>query len=289
MIKNSLSISELKKYIGDRTIIASVSGGKDSTSMALWLKENGFSYKAVFINTGWEHPCTLDYIHDYLPQFIGEITTIQSSSMMELIKKKSQFPSPTIRFCTGELKIRPMQKYIRSLNLEVVNAVGIRAQESRKRAQYPEWEENPSFYCETWRPIIHWTEEDVIDMHHKYNVLPNPLYLKGAERVGCWPCIFARKREIRMLSRLSPDRIDEIRHLERSVNLARLQSDPNAKPVTWFQRGGISMPIDQVIEWAHNSKSDTEFFEVQDHQAGCMRWGLCDVAHPYMPEKPSID
>ena len=85
-------------------------------------------------------------------------------------------------------------------------------------------------------------------MHHKYNILPNPLYLKGAERVGCWPCIFARKREIRMLSRLSPDRIDQIRHLERSVNQARLKSNSNAKPVTWFQRGGISMPIDQVIE-----------------------------------------
>lgn len=287
MIKNSLSISEIKKYIGSRTIIASVSGGKDSTSMALWLKENGFNYQAVFINTGWEHPCTIDYINDYLPQHIGDIITVSGPGMMELVQGKGRFPSPTVRFCTGELKIRPMLKYIRSLDCDIVNAVGIRAQESAKRAKNSEWEENPSLHCETWRPIIHWTEKDVIAMHHKHNILPNPLYLKGAERVGCWPCIFARKREIRMLSRLSPDRIDEIRHLERHINIRRLQKDPNAKQVTWFQRGGVSMPIDQVIEWAHKSKNDAELFEVQDHQAGCMRWGLCDIAHPHMPEKPS--
>lgn len=222
-----------------------------------------------------------------LPQHIGDITTASGPGMMELVQAKGRFPSPTVRFCTGELKIRPMLRYIRGQSSDVVNPLGIRAQESAKPSKDTEWEENPFLHCETWRPIIHWTEEDVIAMHHKHNVLPNPLCLKGAERVGCWPCIFARKREIRMLSRLSPDRIEEIRHLERHINIRRLQKDPDARPVSWFQRGGISMPIDQVVEWAHKSKGDRELFEVQDHQAGCMRWGLCDVAHPHMPEKPS--
>ena len=287
MIQNSLSIQEIKNYIGERQIIASVSGGKDSTAMALWLKENGFDYQAVFINTGWEHNSTLEYLHEYLPQFIGDVHTVEGPGMMDLVKTKERFPSPNVRFCTGELKIRPMKRYMRSLPTDVVNAVGIRAQESAKRANDPEWEENPSLHCETWRPIIHWTEKDVIAMHHKHNVLPNPLYLKGAERVGCWPCIFARKREIRMLSRLSPDRIAEIRELEHHVNIRRQQKDPNAKPMTWFQRGGYSMPIDHVVQWAHSNESDHELFEVQDHQAGCMRWGLCDVAHPNMPQKPN--
>ena len=286
MIQNSLSIQEIKNYIGERQIITSVSGGKDSTAMALWLKENGFDYQAVFIDTGWEHNSTLEYLHEYLPKFIGEVHTVKGPGMMDLVKGKERFPSPNVRFCTGELKIRPMKRYLRSLPTDIVNAVGIRAQESAKRANDPEWEENPSLHCETWRPIIHWTEKDVIAMHHKHNVLPNPLYLKGAERVGCWPCIFARKREIRMLSRLSPDRIAEIRELERHVNIRRQQKDPNAKPMTWFQRGGYSMPIDHVVKWAHNKENEHELFEVQDHQAGCMRWGLCDVAHPNMPQKP---
>ena len=122
MVKNSLSIEEIKRYIGSRTIIASVSGGKDSTSMALWLKENGFNYQPVFINTGWEHPCTIDYINDYLPQHIGDITTISGPGMMELVQARGRFPSPTVRFCTGELKIRPMQRYIRGQVSDVVNA-----------------------------------------------------------------------------------------------------------------------------------------------------------------------
>ncbi len=287
MIYNALSIPQIKNYIGERKLIVSLSGGKDSTAMALWLKEMNFDFDCVFINTGWEHQSTIDYIHDYLPAHIGEVTTLFSGGMEDLVMNKGYFPSPKIRFCTGALKIEPMRRHLNSLSVDIVNAIGIRAQESAKRANDPEWEENPSLHVEVWRPIIHWTVEDVIAIHKRHNVLPNPLYLKGAERVGCWPCIFAQKREIRMLARLSPERIDTIREMEREVNIRRQQKNPNAKPVTWFHRSGLPMPIDAVVEWAHKSKDDSpELFEAKDHHTGCMRWGLCDVSHPQMPQNP---
>lgn len=35
-------------------IVASVSGGKDSTAMCLWLQEQGLEFTPVFLDTGWE-------------------------------------------------------------------------------------------------------------------------------------------------------------------------------------------------------------------------------------------
>mgnify|MGYP005834036721 CR=1 FL=1 len=40
--------------IGDRQVIASVSGGKDSTAMCLNLQELGIPFRPVFMDTGVE-------------------------------------------------------------------------------------------------------------------------------------------------------------------------------------------------------------------------------------------
>lgn len=60
----------------------------------------------------------------------------------------------------------------------------------------PEWERSSTFDCEVWRPILSWTEQQVVDIHRRHGLPPHPLYLLGAERVGCWPCIYVRKAEM---------------------------------------------------------------------------------------------
>ena len=44
---------ELREKIGDRVLVVSVSGGKDSTATCLHLKELGIPYQAIFFDTGW--------------------------------------------------------------------------------------------------------------------------------------------------------------------------------------------------------------------------------------------
>ena len=67
---------KLLDYIGDRIVVAAISGGKDSAAMALFLKENGIPFEGVFMDTKWEHPATLEYIKHYLPDHIGPIKMI---------------------------------------------------------------------------------------------------------------------------------------------------------------------------------------------------------------------
>lgn len=281
---------EVRSILQGRELLTSVSGGKDSAAMALLFQEAELPYRLVFMDTHWEHPSTKEYLLEYLQPRIGPITILETekNGMRGLIRHYSRFPSRMARFCTGELKIRPVQKYLHSLEEEMVNAVGVRAQESSRRAKYPEWEYSKDLRVDVWRPILRWTQEDVIAMHKRHNVRPNPLYLLGSDRVGCWPCIFANKKSLRILANENPKRIDEIRELEQEINDQRRAIDPNAKKLAWFSRGGVGVPIDQVIEWARYDRSGKELFASGDREEGCMRWGLCELQHPLSAQKRII-
>lgn len=53
-----------------------------------------------------------------------------------IIRKRSYLPNPVTRFCTSELKIRPMHKYLRSLGWQEWDQfIGIRADEHRRVAK----------------------------------------------------------------------------------------------------------------------------------------------------------
>ena len=206
-----------------RDLIVSMSGGKDSDAMALHLEELGLEFIPVFLDTGWEHPATVEYVNTVLEERFGPITTLRSErgGMVEWINKKMMFPGRTRRFCTEQLKSIPIRDFLATLD-DPINAVGIRAEESRKRSTMPEWEESEWMDATVWRPIIDWTEEQVIAMHTKHGLPPNPLYLQGASRVGCFPCIYARKAEVKMVGDLWPARIDEIAAIEEQLTeLAR--------------------------------------------------------------------
>ena len=284
----AVQVSELN----GRRVVASVSGGKDSAAMSLHLRELGIEHDRVFMDTGWEHAKTYDYLRGELTRVIGPITEIRGDLLMpDLIRKKGMFPSRVRRFCTEELKVRPMQRYIASLDDEVVNAVGIRRAESKARSQMEEWEWSNGFDCQTWRPIIHWTEEEVIAIHGRHGLRPNPLYLEGAQRVGCWPCLFARKSEIKHIAESDPGRIDLIRSFEADAAAgaaarAAAKGVEPGHPPSFFQaplrgRDGSApcTPIDEVVAWSRTARGGRQYelFAAGPSEEGCMRWGLCDT------------
>ncbi len=268
-------------------IVVSVSGGKDSSAMCLNLFEKGYSkndFIRVFADTGWEDQSTLDYLA-YLEKTIGKIERIQAKieinedyrQSIEKIEALLGFESPMIRqaykhkfmsnpfqkWCTRVLKIQPFKKFFDSLDADPVNLVGIRKEESSRRAKMSEWEYNDLFDCWTHRPIIDWTEQEVIDIHHRFNLIPNRLYLNGWDRVGCYPCIFSRKEEIK---RISEERIKIIEILETDLQ-ASFFKPKNDQTAT----------IRQVVEWSKTARGGKQFMLFDTEKPTCSKWGLCGI------------
>lgn len=125
-----------------------------------------------------------------------------------------------------------------------------------------------------WRPILFWRVEDVFA-----SVKPNPLYSLGMTRVGCAPCIHARKSEILNLSKRFPREVARIREWEALVKLASRRGAS-----TFFAADKIpggkwdEAHIDAVIEWSMTSRGGRQIDLVALGEAPkCSSvYGLCE-------------
>ena len=142
---------------------------------------------------------------------------------LDLCMLKGRFPSTKARFCSTELKHHPVRDWVVLPALEEFEEVilwqGVRAQESPARAGLPEWEEDadntPGLHV--YRPILKWLHEDVFAIAKRHGIKPNPLYQQGCSRVGCMPCIHARKSELAEIFTRWPEEIKRVAEWERLV------------------------------------------------------------------------
>lgn len=315
---------EVPEWIQDHVVIASVSGGKDSTALLLALREAGVAFRAVFADTGWEHPAVYAYL-DYLRVALDiaiDVVSAAKGGMVPHILHRACFPSRMQRWCTRELKLEPLRAYhdavIDTLGQDTCSAVGIRHQESKARAQMPILAFDDQWNGLVWRPLAHWGVADVLALHNRHAIKVNPLYQLGHDRVGCWPCIYANKEEIRLLGLHDPARVALIAELEQQCvalrqarnaeHLLAAQAAPgfdaatyqpryrfpneatffqaktlhkvvNAASPTGFSRTGTPMAIQEVIDWANCARGGRQqVLFAPSPTGGCMRWGLCDLA-----------
>ena len=258
--------------------IISFSGGKDSTALILWAKENLDSFQTVFCDTGWEDDITYEYIRYINASLLkGKLIVLRSKKyegFWDLSIKKKRVASTEARYCTQELKIIPMKDYLDALDGEIHIYNGIRADESPRRSkmQMTVWDDYFNAYVH--RPLLMWSVEDVFGIMIRYNIPPNPLYKNGMSRVGCMPCIMCNHREMKNIIKYKPRVIEKIIALEEEVG--RSFFPPNYIPdyaCTGDSKGKKFPWVKDVIKYLEKNKGQTEMFEMPK----CMSfYGLCE-------------
>ncbi|MCR8961638.1 phosphoadenosine phosphosulfate reductase family protein [Brevibacillus halotolerans] len=297
--------------------VLSVSGGKDSTAMWLYAREQGVEVLPVFADTGHEHEKTYEYL-DYLENKLGPIKRVRvdfteriarkritvvtkwrdegiSEEIIQQVLKtlnptgipfldlclwKGRFLSTKARFCTQFLKIEPIEQQVYLPILAEGNDIcswqGVRAQESPERAKLSE-RESTSEGFEVYRPLLHWTVEDVFSIHKKHNIDPNPLYKLGMSRVGCMPCINCNKGELFEIARRFPKEIARVAEWERIV----AKASKHGISTFFSTANGNGNNIDEVIEWSKTAYGGKQYDLIKaiefDNVPDCSSaYGLCE-------------
>ncbi len=315
--------------------VVSFSGGKDSTALILHLQEKGEDFQTVFCDTGWEHPATYKYVQHINKTLLkGGLITLKSEGMADLVKRKLRVPSAKARFCTTELKIKPMFDWILSQEKDFQIYQGIRADESNARSKMKseevfflqqeiweqeeplrkqnkeikkshkgkpmhEWEhfliklkvpQKPlyqdrviewlqDYTCDVSRPLFNMTAKEVFAIHKRNGVESNPLYKKGAGRVGCFPCIMVNIKEMKALQEYYPEIWENIKQLE-EIN-QRSFFPPNYIPKR-FQTGrdenGKSFPwYSDVKKYLQSPDAIGQISFIKKEPLSCMSiYNLCE-------------
>lgn len=270
-------------------IVASFSGGKDSTALLVALQRTGVPFTAVFADTGWEHPATLGYVEEVAAKLGIEVHKVGvPGGMVARAEYRAGFPSRLQRWCTSELKIEPVRKWmVDAVKDDPVMTLGIRADESERRSKLGELSDDTEGWgCYVWRPLLRWTVDDVIRTIRGAGLDVNPLYRMGLDRVGCFPCIFASKAELQTMAQVWPERVDQIEELEQ--RFTELRAERNAvKPgryshpqATFFQSRRSDMQphgIRELVDWSYTSRGGRQFDLFPGARGGCMSWGVCDL------------
>lgn len=228
--------------------IIHTSFGNDSTALIQWAVEKGLEdCHALYCDTGW----SADWWHDRVSrgmewcESIGvKAHRIESEGMESLIRRKKAWPFNGAQFCTKELKIIPANKWMDSIDPEAdaICLVGVRREESRHRATWPEWTHDSENHGgrDLWAPLVRFSEDERNALLERagFEALPH-------RSMECFPCINSNRAD---LQSLTEERIAEIEAIEKSMGITG-----NGKPRTMFRphRHQGSVGIRSVVKWAN--------------------------------------
>ncbi|MBP9806522.1 MAG: phosphoadenosine phosphosulfate reductase family protein [Candidatus Accumulibacter sp.] len=211
---------------------------------------------------------------------------------LDLCIWKGRFPSTMRAFCSEELKRNPIIEQVQRPALEtgdVISWQGVRRDESLNRRYLVERELKLTYENgnEMWnyRPILDWTADDCFAMHRKHGIKHNPLYEQGMGRVGCMPCINARKDELLEISKRFPEVIERIAQWEKAVALASKRGASTFFAIDSFTPGMTNEEqfqagrIEKKVIWAASSRGGRQrdfLREMNDGPVCSSIYGLCE-------------
>ncbi|UKO97403.1 phosphoadenosine phosphosulfate reductase family protein [Nostoc sp. UHCC 0870] len=180
--------------------ILGLSGGKDSTALAVLLHKEIPEMEYFFCDTHKELPETYDYLDRIKARLGLKIHYLSDKRGFDhwLAIHDGLLPSPQMRWCTVKMKIKPLEDFVG--DDEAISYVGIRADENRDG--YISTKPNI-------KPVFPFKEQglvraDIIRLLEESGIgLPD--YYRWRSRSGCFFCFFQRKYEWVMLAQEHPD------------------------------------------------------------------------------------
>ena len=191
--------------------VLSLSGGKDSSALAIYMRDRVPNMEYVFCDTHKELQETYDYL-DRLQVYLGKpIVRLSDERGFDhwLEVFHGYLPSSRMRWCTKLLKIKPFEQYVGDDPVRMY--IGIRADEDR--TAYISTKDNitPAY------PF----KEDGIDEAGVHRILEEsgmglPAYYQWRTRSGCYFCFFQRRKEWVELMRRHPTLFELAKAYEKS-------------------------------------------------------------------------
>jgi 3'-phosphoadenosine 5'-phosphosulfate sulfotransferase (PAPS reductase)/FAD synthetase len=202
--------------------ILGLSGGKDSTALAVLLSKETPEMEYFFCDTHKELPETYDYLERIKARLGIKIHYLSAKRGFDhwLEIHDGLLPSPQMRWCTVMMKIKPLEEFVG--NDAAISYIGIRADENRDgyistkpniQAVFP-FKERGLVKADIFRIL----EESGIGL---------PDYYRWRSRSGCFFCFFQRKYEWVMLAQEHPNLFAEAVQYE--------QEHKDGRTYTWIQ------------------------------------------------------
>ena len=225
----SLDQHILEALLNQSPIVAGASGGKDSACMiillAKFLTAIGYTGERLICHADLgeiEHVESIDEVRR-LASFVGwnlKIVQREKGGLLERYTQRwqdncrrwanlecvnliSPWPQANSPFCRSETKVAPITQAAARLfpKALILNVIGLRAEESAKRARNPVSKPNDKLsradgtHGRDWFPILHTTIETVWLTHHNANFPRHPQYDRGNERISCAYCFLASRND----------------------------------------------------------------------------------------------
>src|SRR5262245_5354097 len=260
--------------------VLGISGGKDSSALAIYMRSKVPQMEYFFCDTGAELPETYDYLNRLEAALGKPIARLNATRDFDhwLQVYQGTLPSASMRWCTKNLKIKPLEEWIG--DTPAISYVAIRS--DANRLGYVSTTPN----IEAVFPF----REDGIDRDGVNRILDEsgiglPAYYEWRTRSGCYFCFFQRKHEWLGLADRHPDLFEQAVAYEDKVNYE--DTAMRGRQYTWSQgeslrdllarRGEIeerhataleraarkprpNLPLIEVLAEAHDEESD---------EAGC--------------------
>ena len=193
--------------------ICGISGGKDSSALAVYLRDKVSDMEYFFCDTGAELPETYEYL-TRLEIILGKpITRLNAQRGFDhwFAVFRGALPSPQMRWCTKNMKIKPIEDWIG--DDPAISYVAIRADESNRKGHIST---KPNI--QTRFPFV----EDGINHDDVLRILSDagiglPDYYEWRTRSGCYFCFYQRKAEWIGLAERHPELFERAIAIEQKV------------------------------------------------------------------------